>query len=220
VQRACGGAGDAPGAREGTQGNANDDETDESDGDVEIERGAHTNVTVTVREEAIELKRAEARAQLMCAIRSGCTGRGLDFGSAKEQVVAKIFDLYEMLDCDPMTLLSMDGNKMCVLARYKGDNKRVLQPQGPLLPGGLFTIMISQRWRTKARVKNDPALRHAYNALHMSNRTKHLAARGVTKIQQIRMFPHGASMAIFSQDSRPRVKSAILGAGGYIYHIR
>jgi hypothetical protein len=32
VQRACGGAGDAPGAREGTQGNADDDETDENPG--------------------------------------------------------------------------------------------------------------------------------------------------------------------------------------------
>jgi hypothetical protein len=134
-----------------------------------------------------------------------------------EQAVDKTLEVYQVLDSDPLSLLSMDGDKMCVLARYHGNDNRVLQPQGPLLPDGLFTIMISQRWRTKARVKNDPALRHAYNALHMSNRTKHLAASGVTRIQQIRMFPNGASMAIFSQDPVLSQKSWVLGATSITY---
>ena len=247
VQRACGGAGDAPGgpepecphvhqpgAREGTQaqGNADDDERanqkltqncpseeTESDSDVEIEMGEQT--IQHGEEEALELnllrQRAEARARVIDAIRSGCAGRGLGFGSDKEQVVAKILEVYQNLDSEPMTLLSMDGDKICVLARYHGDEKRVLQPQGPLLPGGQFTIMISQHWRTKARVKNDPAFRHTYNALHMSSRTKHLAARGVTKIQQIRMFPKGASMAIFSRDAALSQRSLVLGATSIAY---
>jgi hypothetical protein len=190
-------------------------EETESDSDVEIETGEHT--TQHVGEEALELKRAEARARVIAEIRSGCADRGLAFGPDKEQVVAKILEVYQTLDSEPMRLLSMDDDKMCVLAQYQGDDTRVLQPQGPLPPGGQFTIMISQRFRTKTRVKNDPAFRHAYNALHMSNRTKHLAARGVTKIQQIRMFPKGASLAIFSSDAVLRQQSLVLGATSIAY---
>jgi hypothetical protein len=172
-------------------------------------------------EEALEqnllLKRAEARARVIDEIRSGCAGRGLAFGSDTEQVVAKILEVYQTLDSEPMRLLSMDDDKMCVLAQYQGDDTRVLQPQGPLPPGGQFTIMISQRFRTKARVKNDPAFRHTYNALHMSKRMKHLAARGVTRIEQIRMFPKGASLAIFSPDAVLRKQSLVLGATSIAY---
>jgi len=134
-----------------------------------------------------------------------------------EQAVAKVLEVYQVLGSELLSLLSMDGDKICVLARYQGDDIRVLQPQGPLLPDGLFTIMISQRWRTKARVKNDPALRHAYNAQQLSIRTKHMAVSGVTRIQPIRMFPNGASMAIFSQDHVLSQKSLVLGATSIAY---
>jgi hypothetical protein len=187
----------------------------DDDSDVEIEAGVHT--TQHVGEEALELKRAEARARVIAEIRSGCADSGLAFEPDKEQVVTKILEVYQIFDSEPLSLLSVDGDKMCVLARYHGDDTRVLQPHGPLLPGGLFTIMISQRWRAKARVKNDPALRHAYNALHMSIRTKHLAVRDVTRIQQIRMFTNGASMAIFSQDPVLSQKSLVLGATSIAY---
>ena len=282
VQRACGGAGDAPGAREGTQGNADDDETDEepglpslrkvpcavghpvcnvsprlscvrgadlppaispddistrqanlvlhhshgdqkltqdcpgeeteSDSDVEIDMGVPT--PHPVGERANEVKQAEVRDRVIGQMR---TAGGQNFGPDMERVVAKILEVYQSLSSEPMRLLSMDGDKMCVLARYCGKDQHVLQPQGPLLPGGQFTIMISQRWRAKARVKNDPAFRHTYNALHMSNRTKHITVRGVTKIQTIRMFPNGASMALFSQDPVLSQRSLVLGATSIAY---
>jgi hypothetical protein len=51
----------------------------------------------------------------------------------------------------------------------------------------------------------------------MSIRTKHLAVRDVTRIQQIRMFTNGASMAIFSQDPVLSQKSLVLGATSIAY---
>ena len=187
-------------------------EETESDSDVEIDMGVPT--PHPVGERANEVKQAEVRDRVIGQMR---TAGGQNFGPDMERVVAKILEVYQSLSSEPMRLLSMDGDKMCVLARYCGKDQHVLQPQGPLLPGGQFTIMISQRWRAKARVKNDPAFRHTYNALHMSNRTKHITVRGVTKIQTIRMFPNGASMALFSQDPVLSQRSLVLGATSIAY---
>lgn len=123
----------------------------------------------------------------------------------------RILAVYQSLDCEIIKLSHTNCGKIYVLARYNGNDRIVLQPQGPLLPGGLFMIMISQRWRPKARAKNDPAFRHSSNALHMYSRTKHLATACVLKIKPIRLFPRGASMAFMSQDTRLNKESMVLG---------
>ena len=164
-----------------------------------------------VGEEVHEQKCAEVRMQVIDMIRSDFAYGGQEFGRATEHAMHRILAVYQSLDCEIIKLSHTNCGKIYVLARYNGNDRIVLQPQGPLLPGGLFMIMISQRWRPKARAKNDPAFRHSSNALHMYSRTKHLATACVLKIKPIRLFPRGASMAFMSQDTRLKKDSMVLG---------
>ena len=184
------------------------DET-ESDSDVEIEPGQHS--TLQAGEEVQERKLGEVRARVIAEIRDGFATCSHHFGESTERGMDKILSVYQAHDCTPQRLFSMDGEKVLVLTEYNGDDPLVLLPRGPLLPGGQFMIMISARWRKKERTKNDPAFRHSSNALQMSLRTKHLTAVGVCKIQPIRLFKHGASMALISQDKFLKKNSMVLG---------
>ena len=122
------------------------------------------------------------------------------------QGIDKILSIYQSEDCQLIGLDSIDRHTILVLAKYNGDMQR-----GPLLPGANCLIMISARWRMKSRLKNDPVCRHAYNTISNESRTKHLSAVGVSKIQPDRLFKHGASMGLLSQQSPLRNSSRVLG---------
>ena len=126
------------------------------------------------------------------------------------QAIDKILCIYQTYDCEPVRLHSIDLHTILVLAKYNGEDQRVLSPQGPLLPGAFCCIMISARFREKVRLRNDPALRHTFNNISMSSRTRHMSLEGVHKIQPLCLFPHGASMGLISQDSSLIQKSRVL----------
>jgi hypothetical protein len=187
-------------------------EETESDSEFEFESGEHSTFKTGDSGEEDDLICAkESRARVISAIRSEFAGRRLPFGESTEQALDKIFSMYQSYDCILHHLMCMDGEKIIVQAQYKGEDRCVLQPQGPLLPGGRFSIMISARWRKKERAKNDPAFRHSSIALQMSQRTKHQLAEYVAKIQPIRLFAHGASMALVSQEPILKRGSMVLG---------
>ena len=119
--------------------------------------------------------------------------------------VDTILEIYQTHDCQINVLKSIDTHMIVVLATYNGDSR------GPLLPGAKVRIMISARWRTKARLKNDPVLRHAHITQQMSSRTKHMTADGVSRIEPVRLFKHGATMGVVSSDHPLRNNSLVLG---------
>ena len=175
----------------------------DSDEDVDMSSADHTLI------KAGDSGEADAHAKVMAEIRAACDSQNIPGTVA--QGVDKILEVYQQNGCRVVRMLSLDSKKILVLAAYHGNTYSVLSPQGPLLPQGQFAIMISALWRTKSRVKNDPAFRHAAHVLQISTRTKHLTTDYVAAPQPIRLFKHGACMGLISRDRPLKKGSLVLG---------
>jgi hypothetical protein len=191
----------------GELGEASAETESDSDEDVDMSSADHNSM------EAGDSGKAKARARVIAEVRSA--SEGLALPDSVLQGIDKILDVYQENGCSVLRMLSLDAKLVLVLAEYHGDNKSVLVPSGPLLPHGQFAIMISTRWRTKGRVKNDPAFRHSANTLQISARTKHLPTQ--CSVQPIRLFKYGACFGLLSRDRALKKASPILGFTSTLY---
>jgi hypothetical protein len=144
------------------------------------------------------------RLRVLSSIQNGQNGKSL--APNFEKGFDYILELYQRCDCQIVGLKSLGVHTITVQVEYKGDST------GALLHGAKLGIMVSTRWRTKARLKNDPALRHTFNMLEMGTRTKHLLAdsRCLNKMEPLRLFNRGATMGVVSSDPFLNLKSLVL----------
>jgi hypothetical protein len=175
------------------------------DSDVEIDTVETTLQNEFLGQHQEEIWRCD-RERVIVSITSEFKRCSLHFPDDLLQGIDKIFLVYQLQECQILKLDSIDNHTILVLAAYNGGCS-----DGPLLHGAKLVIMISARWRSKSRLKNDPALRHSYNTLHMSSRTKHLSRAGVAMIEPVRLFKYGASMGFVSCGPARRKNTPVLG---------
>jgi hypothetical protein len=201
----CGGPSDKGGGGGCDVGSRNDvDNNSDSASDCDIDSGEMH--TIEAREKNQEQIWEMQRQRVRDSIHKKCQELGLKISSDIVDGFDSIIGIYQAHDVDFEGVIKwLDHHTIILLAEYNGVTTNAL------LPGTKLGIMMSTRWRTKARLKNDPALRQAFNMLEMASRTKHLAVDGLNKMEPVRMFKFGASYGLVSSDQHLKNKSHVLG---------
>jgi hypothetical protein len=202
----CGGPSDKGGGGGCDVGSRNDvDDNSDSASDCDIDSGEMQ--TIEAREKNQEQIWKMQRQRVLDSIHEKSQELGRKISSDLVDGFDSIIGICQAHDVDfeGFIIQSFDDHTITLLAEYNGVSTR------SLLPGAKLGIMMSTRWRTKARLKNDPALRHAFNTLEMASRTKHLVADGLNSMDPVRLFKYGASFAVVSRDPLLSAKSHVLG---------
>ena len=200
----CGDGGhcEGPSGKEGFDVRSQDDDDTGSECDADIQ--SEEMITIQLQDKNQEEIWKMQRLGVISSIQNGQNGKSL--APNFEKGVDHILELYQRCDYQIVGLKSLGAHTITVLAEYKGDST------GALLHGAKLGIMVSTRWRMKARLKNDPALRQTFNMLEMGTRTKHLLAdsKCLNKMEPLRPFNRGATMGLVSSDPILNLKSLVL----------